>query len=308
MRIYTNGEKALLMLSVLPGGAPRVTEARYRKLLQAALALGPGRGDRNRELEEGDLRRLGCQEAEAREILSRLERQEELDRFLRNLEAKHIQLITRLSPEYPERLRQRLGDRAPLALFCVGNMELFSRDCVSLVGSRRLREKGRTFARRAGSAIARQGFCYCSGGAAGADTEGFLGADREKGSAVLFLADSLKKHRYDRRYFSALKEGRLLLVSEFGADQSFSNFRALSRNRLIHAMGEKVLVAQSDHGTGGTWNGTVENLKAGWSPVFVYQGLGEDPGAQGLLGLGAEPVSMEALSQLEALSGSQLHL
>jgi predicted Rossmann fold nucleotide-binding protein DprA/Smf involved in DNA uptake len=45
----------------------------------------------------------------------------------------------------------------------------------------------------------------------------------------------------------------------------------LSRNRIIHALGEKVLVAQCALGMGGTWSGTVRNLKENWSPVFCFR-------------------------------------
>lgn len=82
----------------------------------------------------------------------------------------------------------------------------------------------------------------------------------------------------------------------------------MSRNRLIHAMGQKVFVAQSDYGTGGTWNGTMENLKEGWDPVFVYDGEPEEPATRGLLERGAEPVSLSQLEQLSALGLQQTSL
>ena len=124
----------------------------------------------------------------------------------------------------------------------------------------------------------------------------------------MFLADSLKRHLTDRRYEVPLSEGRLLLVSEHGPDLEFTTPRAMSRNRLIHAMGEKVLVAQSDYGSGGTWSGTMENIKAGWSPVFMFSGEPEDPGTRGLMERGAAPVSMDELKQLDTLGEMQISL
>lgn len=110
------------------------------------------------------------------------------------------------------------------------------------------------------------------------------------------------------KYKSALRQGRLLLVSEFGYDQGFSAQRAFSRNRLIHAMGEKTLVAQSDYGSGGTWNGTMENLKQGWSPVYMCNEEPEDRGTQGLIQRGAVPVLTEQLRDLSQLQPTQLAL
>jgi predicted Rossmann fold nucleotide-binding protein DprA/Smf involved in DNA uptake len=174
------------------------------------------------------------------------------------------------------------------------------------VGSRQLQNQGKQFSALAGNQIAVQGYTYCSGGAAGADTVGFQGAIDAGGSAVVFLADSLLANIHRSLYAGPLQEGRLLLVSEHGPDDPFSTPRALSRNHLIHALGQKVLVSQSDYGTGGTWHGTIDNLKAGWSPVFVYD-TGE-PGPNGLIERGAYAMTREALFSLEALSPNQATL
>ena len=79
--------------------------------------------------------------------------------------------------------------------------------------------------------------------------------------------------------------------------------RALGRNYLIHAMGEKTLVAQCRAGSGGTWDGTTENLKHGWSPVFVHDD--GTPGAGALIERGAAAV--RALGRLDELQPEQLH-
>ncbi len=306
MRRMTKAELGLLLLCVLPGETPPLSEHRYEELRQMAKVLGPENPDPETELDQKELLHLGCTEEEAARILSRLERERELAMYLKHLEKNRIQLLTCLSPEYPNRLREKLGGKAPLKLYCMGNAALLSKPCISLVGSRKLRARGRSFSRQAGSAIAAQGFGYCSGGAAGADTVGYQAAIANGGCAVLFLADSLLRHRYDRRYLCALEQDRLLLVSEFGADHSFTAAGALARNRLIHAMGEKVLVAQTDYTSGGTWNGTVENLRSHWSPVFVSDGEPEDPGTRGLLEQGAEPVSVRQLQRLDLLCPRQI--
>lgn len=45
------------------------------------------------------------------------------------------------------------------------------------------------------------------------------------------------------------------------------------------------MVAQTSPGFGGTWNGTEENLRRGWSPVFFFDD--GSPGAQALIERGA---------------------
>lgn len=293
-----------MLLSALPGEEKPVSDALYRRILHAVAHLSPE--DDGGEVTEAVLAKLGCSAEEARRILARLERTEELEIYLRNLREKGIHVITRISAEYSQPLRKKLGEAAPLNLFCAGNLSLLKKRTVSLVGSRALTEQGRTFARKAGEAIARNDFVYCSGGASGADTEGFLGAMEQGGSAVLFLPDSLEKAM--EQYAPVLKTNRLLLVSLQGTDLPFSPARAAARNRLIHAHGDKVLVAQSDYGTGGTWSGTVENLSHGWSPVYA---CGEEPveaGIAGLLERGAQPVLLTELPQISELSPMQTSL
>lgn len=302
MRTYSSAEICLMLLYALPGEPLR--EGVYRKLFRAYTALGTEQEDR--DLQEQDLMRLGCNRETSKQILYRLEQQETLYSYLRNLRSHGIEVVTRLSPDYPQKLRKVLGDRAPLILYCSGNTALFSTRCISLVGSRNLREKGTVFSMRAGEQIAAEGYTYCSGGAAGADSIGYAAAQKAGGNGILFLADSLEGCMNQPQYKEALEQGRLLLVSEFGYDQGFSTQRAFSRNRLIHAMGEKTLVAQSDYGSGGTWNGTLENLKQGWSPVFMCNEEPEHPGTCGLIERGAVPVLTEELSQLSLIQDAQL--
>lgn len=307
MRAYRAPEMCLLLLYALPGEMT-LKERLYQKMLQAFSVLGEKSLDFDEDVSEQTLLRLGCTQQEAGAILGRLESKDVLLQYLRGLERQGVYPVTRISPAYPQRLRTTLGNRAPLVLWCCGNQQLFSKSCISLVGSRQLETSGERFAQQAGRAIGQQGFCYCSGGASGADTVGFQASQESGGCAVIFVADSLAECRNRNLYLEGLRENRVLLVSEGGPDERFSAQRALSRNRLIHAMGEKVLVAQSGYGTGGTWSGTMENLKAGWSPVFVNNAQPENPGIKGLLERGGNPVSMDALSNLEALGAAQLSL
>ena len=79
----------------------------------------------------------------------------------------------------------------------------------------------------------------------------------------------------------------------------FSPFRALHRNRIIHALGQGVLVAQSHFEQGGSWKGTRENLRCRWTPVFGFRDGSEAMAA--LQGMGAELIDRKALSDLGAL-------
>ena len=304
MRAMTGAERTMLLLFARLGEEKPLSQEVYLHMMRMLEILGESEPDRELDLEE--LRRLGAKDGEARLILSRLERQTALGLHLDYLARRSIRVITRVSPEYPRRLRETLRDRAPMLLYCAGNLTLLQQECVSLVGSRKLRGTGRDFARRLGETAAKEDLIYVSGGAEGADAEGWQAAREAGGGAILFLPDSLERRM--ERYRKELDAGRLLLVSEDGPEESFSIARAYARNRLIHAMGEKTFVAQSDYGTGGTWQGVMENLRHDWSPLFVCAGEPEDQAVQSLIAMGCTPLLTEELHDLDGLSGDQLKI
>ena len=117
------------------------------------------------------------------------------------------------------------------------------------------------------------------------------------GRVVSIVADSLASHR---------ERNNVLYVSEDDFDAEFSAQRALSRNRCIHALGRMVFVAQSSLGTGGTWDGTVKNLRFGWSSVACFRD-GSEASVQ-LEQMGAYLVGPEDLADFGCLPESEENL
>jgi predicted Rossmann fold nucleotide-binding protein DprA/Smf involved in DNA uptake len=107
---------------------------------------------------------------------------------------------------------------------------------------------------------------------------------------VSVVADSLEVHP---------RRENVLYVSEESFDSVFSSQRALSRNRVIHSLGACTFVAQCSLETGGTWSGTVKNLRFGYSPVYCY-----DDGSEAVARLeqmGAISIDIEALKDFFSL-------
>ena len=164
---------------------------------------------------------------------------------------------------------------------------------VSLVGSRKLREEGRNLAERVGRLAAEEGYVLVSGGASGADSAAQAACLERGGSVIVFTPGELSG--------VSVPEGSLY-CSEEGFALEFSPARALNRNRLIHAMGEMTIVAQCDHEHGGTWKGSLENLRNSYSPLFVRRDDSE--GVAGLLRNGA--LELGELHSLHSLCDPQL--
>lgn len=267
--------------------------AQARELSRRARAAGIGEEDPFRDVTVKDVRRLGYSEYEAGHIVSLLGRERQLDGYLLAAEKADVAVITRLDARFPQRLREQLGARCPAALFCRGDLRLLQRPCISVVGSRHLAQPGAQFAAQAGCLAAKEGFTLCSGDAMGADRTAQEACLRDGGSVLIFPATEL--------VYCPAREN-VLYAAEGGFELGFSAQRALGRNRFIHAMGEKTLVAQTGFGKGGTWSGSLDNLQHEYSPLFVFDDGSE--GARALCARGATPV--QALTSLQALTPAQL--
>ena len=267
----------LLLCSTLGDESCRpLSYAHFRALSKRVRALGSGRGDFQQELTEAELRRLGCPPEEAAHVYALLSREAQLAAYLADGEQQGIFPLTRISAGYPAALRQRLGDRCPPVLWTKGERAFLTRPCVSVVGSRQPNAKSLRFAQRCGALAARENVVLCTGGASGVDAAAEDACLSAGGCTIVFPAGRLTDCPAD---------ARVLFLAETGYDIPFSPHRALSRNRLIHAMGRAVFAAQPRLGTGGTWRGCEENLRRQISPVFVFDDGSE--AASALAGRGA---------------------
>ena len=118
-------------------------------------------------------------------------------------------VLMRSDPEYPRRLKQRLGWKAPAVLFGCGNKSLLSARGVAVVGSRHADDADIRFAESVGRQAAESGILVVSGGAAGVDQAAMLGALDAEGTAVGILADSLLRSSISAKYRKHLMSGDL---------------------------------------------------------------------------------------------------
>ena len=251
------------------------------------LVLRSGRPVLDKVIELSDLTDIGCPPDMAQRVLQLLSQEDLMGRY-REYGRHHGCLpITRIGNDYPSLLRSRLQQEAPGCIWYKGDYHLLRKPAVALVGSRELREESVQFAKRVGELAAYHGYVLISGNARGADTVAQESCLAAGGQVISIVADSL----IDKR-----PRMGMVYVSEDGCDLPFTSARALSRNRLIHAMARSTFVAQCDYGKGGTWSGTTKNLRGRWSPVFChYDGSN---GAKALYDMGATMVSAVELDDV----------
>lgn len=244
----------------------------------------------DRDLELSDLVALGYGQEMAQRILVLLEDKALLDYYCQRGKKRGCYPLSRISADYPERLLQTLGLESPGCLWYQGDPELLKLPAVSLVGSRDLLPENRAFAREIGRQAALQGYVLVSGNARGADQTAQNACLEAGGKVISVVADALAEH--------SPKEN-VLYISEDDFDSPFSAQRALSRNRVIHALGKYTFVAQCGYQTGGTWDGTVTNLRFGYSPVYCF--ADGSPAQQLLCEMGAQTVDMTELTNFATL-------
>lgn len=293
----TGPERGFLLLTSQLGNPERkpLTVAQLRLLATRAGQMQ--QPEQIRELAPEDLRELGYGPEMAERIVALLNEEELLDAYLRRGKRQDCVPFTRVTEGYPTVVRRRLGLDAPGCLWCKGDLSLLHRPKISLVGSRVLRSTNEAFAREVGYQAAIQGYTLVSGNAVGADLVAQEACLEAGGTVISVLATELNAYR---------ERDRMLYLSEDCFDQPFSAQRALSRNRVIHSLGEKTLVAQSGLEKGGTWDGCVRNLRFSWSPVFCFDDGSE--AVKRLGNMGATLIGLEKLQNLAALAPENLTL
>ena len=270
-----------------PGRRP-LTAPQLRVLAQRV--AGMEHRDPERDLTAADLTALGYGMELAQRIIFLLEAEDVLDHYLGRGKRAGCVPVTRVSPAYPLLLRKNLGLDSPGILWAKGDLSLLNTPAVALVGSRDLNPENRRFAEEAGRQAALQGLTLVSGNARGADRTAQEAALEAGGTVISIVADELARQPHREH---------VLYLSEDGFEEPFSAIRALSRNRCIHGMVWRTFVAQTSSGMGGTWDGTVKNLRAGWSGVYCFHDGSE--GMERLLSMGAMVVGIDDLKDLSAL-------
>jgi len=215
-----------------------------------------------------------------------------------------IWTLTRADERYPAKLKERLKAYAPPVLFGAGSVEALNRRGMAIVGSRDVDETGAAFATALGHRCARSELTVISGGARGVDRLALEAALEQGGNSVAILADSLEDAVKRRDFRIPVLEGKLTLMTGSHPSTRFTVAAAMGRNKLIYALASWAVVVSSGVDSGGTWAGAVENLDAGWVPLFVRADDTAPEGNRRLMKRGARPLTLDYLSLSDDLQAS----
>ncbi len=200
--------------------------------------------------------------------------------------------------QYPPKLLQSLGKKAPKSIFFLGNLELLNKAGVGFCGSRKASEKGLDTARDCAQQVSAAGFNVISGYAQGVDLETHFAALSSGGTTIMVLAEGIEHFRIKKLLAEFWDWNRVLVISQFRPETIWRGYQAMERNKTISALSHAMVLIEAREKSG-TESAGIDTLKMG-IPLFVaiYQESGEHlVGNKNLLTKGAKALAKSKTKQ-----------
>ncbi len=176
-----------------------------------------------------------------------------LDKYIKYIENKRIELISFKDKKYPNKLK-KINNMPPF-LYVRGNLENLYDDNIAIIGSRDASEYGKFVARRIAKQIADKNINIVSGLAIGIDKFAHLGAlDSNIGKTIAVLGTGVsEKEVYpleNKKIFDKILENNGTIVSEFKLGTAPTKYNFPKRNRIISGLSEKIVVVEAKNKSG----------------------------------------------------------
>lgn len=157
--------------------------------------------------------------------------------------------MTSGQPVYPALLKE-IRDY-PKELYYIGDPKLLEEKCVSIVGSRKTNQYGRSTAYSFGKALGQRGITVVSGMAVGIDTCAHEGTLQEKGNTAAVLACGLDLCYPPRnRELKGKIESAGIVLSEYPPGTAAQRYFFPQRNRIISGLSPLTVVVQAGNRSG----------------------------------------------------------
>jgi DNA protecting protein DprA len=233
-----------------------------------------------------------------------------------DLEHHEINILHNEHTDFPERLKNILGDSAPPVLFVRGNTSLLKQKALTVIGVRDHSEQGMNATRKNVETIIKQkNIVIISGNAAGIDAFAHQTALQSNGATIFVLPHGILHFHTKKWMVDCLTDQNHLILSEFPPQLPWITHAAMQRNRTLCALSQAVLLIETKT-SGGSFS-TAQNALKLKIPLFAIDYDPTPPSAEGnrlFLNKGALPIkeNNSDLTQLfdvfdNSLKTSQLH-
>jgi len=172
-----------------------------------------------------------------------------LEKQLRVLKEENVRMVTILDKDYPLNLID-LEDSPPI-LYCRGKLLGEDSNAVSIVGTRRATQYGRTVARVLGKKLSEMGITIISGMANGIDTQAHLGALEGGGRTLAIMGtgiDLIYPSSNRNLATKIVKHGAL--ITELPPLSRALPFHFPARNRIISGLSKAVVAVEAPFKSG----------------------------------------------------------
>lgn len=163
---------------------------------------------------------------------------------------REIKIIKKEDKEYPEKLL-KIKD-PPEQLYVLGDESLLNKKSIAIIGSRDCTMYGYEQAKKFAKEISKENICIVSGMAIGIDSAAHIGAKSEIGKTIAVLGSGFNHifpEENEELFYEILEQGGCI-ITEYTPDvePAYNNFP--SRNRIVSALSEGVLVVEARHRSG----------------------------------------------------------
>lgn len=198
---------------------------------------------------------------------------------IQNAEARGIQIITQLDPNYPKNLLNMYDP--PLVLYVWGELIDKDQHALAMVGSRRTTHYGQNAAKMLSSDLARAGFTIISGLARGIDTHSHVGALNAGGRTIAVIGSGLGKLYPPENMDLArrIADGHGAVISEFPLDQAPDKKTFPMRNRIVAGWSAGIVVVECPK-----WSGSMITANLGiemGKTIYAVPGPIDRPSSSG---------------------------
>jgi DNA processing protein len=190
------------------------------------------------------------------------------------LKQNNISIIAIDDNRYPKSVKENMQDSAPPVLYCKGQEFLLQRKGVSIVGARDVNAIEISIAKRIAYKLAENKINVTSGYAKGVDASAHIGALEAHGTTTMVLSFGTNYISIKREIQNLDWQQNSLFVTQFAPYEKFSGHNAMTRNKLVCAMSDAIVVIKSgvERGADGKMSGTFDAGKSAMKmgiPVFV---------------------------------------
>lgn len=163
---------------------------------------------------------------------------------------REIQEINFNDDVFPEKLR--MIKKPPAKLYAIGNVELLNKQCLAIVGTRKITEYGIKNCKYFAKEIVKKDIPIVSGMAVGTDTVAHKTALEYGGETIAVLGSGFE-HIFppeNERLFERIIEQNGLIVTEYPPKVKPKSERFLERNRIVSGLSEGVLIIEAAYRSG----------------------------------------------------------